>query len=73
MHTLTEQVTQIDHVEEHVTRTNIMLVCGIQVYIIMGKLVQEVNKILLVHKDLHPKTAKEEAILGECDQKNKKI
>ena len=49
-----------------------MLVCRIQVYIIMGKLVQEVNKIVMVHKDLQPKTIKEEAILGESDQKNKK-
>ena len=36
----------------------------------MGLPEQEVNKILIEHKVLRPKTATEEAILGDNDQKN---
>ena len=55
---------------EILIRINITLVCKIKVNITMGLPEQEVNKILIERKVLRLKTATEEAILGDNDQKN---
>ena len=70
MHTLIEQATQIDHAVEIATRINLMLGCKIKVYQTMGLLDLEVNKIFNVGKVLNLRTAIEEAIHGDNDQKN---